>query len=151
MTLKDTITQAITSAMKSKDFERIKVLRNLSAVIKQVEIDRRVTLSDSELLQIIQKQLKQRQESLTIFMDNGRDDLADKERFEMQVIEQFLPEPLDEHRLQQMIDEEIRQLSASGMQDMGKVMNAVKEKTVGRADPARISVLVKQALSNASS
>lgn len=146
MSLKETLTQAVTTAMKAKELERVKVLRNVQSVIKQVEIDRQVVLTDVEVLDILQKQIKQRQESLSVFLDNGREDLANKERFEIDVIGDFLPEALSESELAAIIRDEIAALGASSMADMGKVMNAVKAKTVGRADPAKISVLVKQAL-----
>lgn len=146
MNLKTTITERIKELMKARSLEEVKILRNVQAVIKQIEIDRRVELQDADVLEILQKQIKQRQESLSIFVANGREDLANKERFEIDAISQFLPTPLSDDELQAIVKATITDLGATGMGDMGKVMNAVKAATVGRADPAAISQLVKSTL-----
>nr|WP_277620697.1 GatB/YqeY domain-containing protein [Moraxella catarrhalis] len=109
-------------------------------------MDTQTTLDDNAVLELLQKQIKQRQESLDIYQANGRDDLAAKEKFEIEVIGQFLPAQLDEAALNDIIAATITELEADSMKDMGRVMNAVKEKTVGQADPAIISGLVKKAL-----
>lgn len=146
MTLKDSLTQTIKSSMKAREMEVVKILRNVQAAIKKVEIDTQATLDDNAVLELLQKQIKQRQESLDIYQANGRDDLAAKEKFEIEVIGQFLPAQLDEAALNDIIAATITELEANSMKDMGRVMNAVKEKTVGQADPAIISGLVKKAL-----
>lgn len=146
MTLKDSLTQTIKSSMKAREMEVVKILRNVQAAIKKVEIDTQTTLDDNAVLELLQKQIKQRQESLDIYEANGRDDLAAKEKFEIEVIGQFLPAQLNEAALNDIIAATITELEASSMKDMGRVMNAVKEKTVGQADPAIISGLVKKAL-----
>ncbi|AZQ86719.1 yqey-like family protein [Moraxella catarrhalis] len=146
MTLKDSLTQTIKSSMKAREMEVVKILRNIQAAIKKVEIDHQTTLDDNAVLELLQKQIKQRQESLDIYQANGRDDLAAKEKFEIEVIGQFLPAQLDEAALNDIIAATITELEANSMKDMGRVMNAVKEKTVGQADPAIISGLVKKAL-----
>lgn len=146
MTLKDSLTQTIKSSMKAREMEVVKILRNVQAAIKKVEIDTQKTLDDNAVLELLQKQIKQRQESLDIYQANGRDDLAAKEKFEIEVIGQFLPAQLDEAALNDIIAATITELEANSMKDMGRVMNAVKEKTVGQADPAIISGLVKKAL-----
>lgn len=146
MTLKDSLTQTIKSSMKAREMEVVKILRNVQATIKKVEIDTQTTLDDNAVLELLQKQIKQRQESLDIYEANGRDDLAAKEKFEIEVIGQFLPVQLDEAALNDIIAATITELEADSMKDMGRVMNAVKEKTVGQADPAIISGLVKKAL-----
>lgn len=145
-TLKATITEAVKTAMKAKEMEQVKLLRNVQAAIKQVEIDSQTELDDKGVLELLQKQIKQRQESLTIFTANGRDDLAQKEQFEIDTISQFLPAQLSTDELTAIITATISELSASGMKDMGRVMNAVKDKTTGQADPAVISTFVKKAL-----
>lgn len=145
-TLKTTLTDTIKTAMKAKNMEQVKVLRNVQAVIKQVEIDGQTELDDKDVLAILQKQIKQRQESLGIYTANGRDDLAQKERFEIDVISAFLPEQLSDDKLAVIIYETINELNASGMKDMGRVMSTVKDKTTGQDDPAIISGLVKKAL-----
>lgn len=144
--LKQRLTDDIKTFMKARELEKVKVLRNLQAVIKQIEIDRQITLDDDGVLDIFQKQIKQRQESLTVFVDNGRDDLAQKEQFELDLIQSFMPEQLSEAEVAALVNEEISSQGATSMKDMGKVMGALKTRTAGRADPAVISTLVKQAL-----
>lgn len=145
-TIKDTLTDVVKTAMKARELEKVKVLRNVQAVIKQIEIDRQITLDDAGVLDILQKQTKQRQESLAIFAANGREDLAQKEQFEIDVISQFLPRPMSEAEIANLVAAEIAEQGATSMQQMGAVMNSLKVKTAGRADPALISKLVKATL-----
>lgn len=145
-TIKDTLTDVVKTAMKARELEKVKVLRNVQAVIKQIEIDRQITLDDPGVLDILQKQTKQRQESLAIFAANGREDLAQKEQFEIDVISQFLPQPMSEAEIANLVAAEIAEQGATSMQQMGAVMNSLKVKTAGRADPALISKLVKATL-----
>lgn len=144
--LKETLTEAVKTAMKARDMDKVKLLRNVQAVIKQIEIDEQITLDDKGVLALLQKQIKQRNESLAIYQQNERDDLAQKEQFEIDVISEFLPVQLSADELSAIVQAVISELGASGMKDMGKVMNAVKDKTSGQADPAVISGVVKQAL-----
>lgn len=144
--LKDRITEQVKTSMKARELEKVKVLRNIQSVIKQIEIDRKIDLDDAGVLEISQKQLKQRQESLKVFQDNGREDLAQKEQFEINIIDEFMPQQMSESELAELINQEIAAQGASSMQDMGKVMGALKTKTAGRADPAVMSQLVKKAL-----
>lgn len=146
MSLKYTLTEAVKTAMKAREMDTVKVLRNVQAALKKIEIDSQIELDDKAVLEQLQKQIKQRQESLTIYQANGREDLAQKEQFEINVIEQFLPAQLSDDELTAIITATISETGAAGMKDMGKVMNVVKEKTVGQADPAVISGLVKKAL-----
>ena len=144
--LKQTLTDTIIVSMKAREIERVKVLRNVQAVIKQIEIDRQTELNDAEVLEILQKQLKQRHESLTIFTENGRDDLANKEQFEIDIINEYMPKQMDDAELAALVNAEIAAQGATSMRDMGSVMGVLKNKTAGRADPALISKLVKDAL-----
>ena len=144
--IKQTLTETIKVSMKAREIERVKVLRNVQAVIKQIEIDRRIELDDAEVLEILQKQLKQRHESLTIFTENGRDDLATKEQFEIDIINEYMPKQMDEAEITALVNAEIAEQGATSMRDMGSVMGILKTKTAGRADPALISKLVKDAL-----
>lgn len=144
--LKQHLTDTITTSMKARELERVKVLRNVQAVIKQIELDRRVDLDDAGVLDILQKQLKQRYESLSIFTENDREDLAAKEQFEIDVINEFMPKQMDAEELAALVNAEIAKQGATSMRDMGNVMGVLKEETAGRADPAIISKLVKQAL-----
>ena len=144
--LKQTLTDTIIVSMKAREIERVKVLRNVQAVIKQIEIDRQTELNDAEVFEILQKQLKQRHESLTIFTENGRDDLANKEQFEIDIINEYMPKQMDDAELAALVNAEIAAQGATSMRDMGSVMGVLKNKTAGRADPALISKLVKDAL-----
>lgn len=144
--LKQTLSDTIKTSMKARELERVKVLRNVQAVVKQIEIDRQTELDDAGVLEILQKQLKQRQESLGIFTENGRDDLASKEQFEIDIINEFMPKQMDEAEIAALVKAEIAEQGATSMRDMGSVMGVLKNKTAGRADPALISKLVKEAL-----
>ncbi|WP_435979775.1 GatB/YqeY domain-containing protein [Psychrobacter sp. DM4] len=144
--LKQTLSDSIKVSMKARELERVKVLRNVQAVIKQIEIDRQTQLDDADVLDVLQKQLKQRHESLTIFTENNREDLATKEQFEIDIINGFMPKQMDDSELAALVNAEITAQGATSMRDMGSVMGALKSKTAGRADPAIISKLVKDAL-----
>ena len=97
--LKDRITEQVKTSMKARELEKVKVLRNIQSVIKQIEIDRKIDLDDAGVLEILQKQLKQRQESLKVFQDNGREDLAQKEQFEINIIDEFMPQQMSESEI----------------------------------------------------
>lgn len=144
--LKQTLSDSIKTSMKARELERVKVLRNVQSVVKQIEIDRQTELDDAQVLEVLQKQLKQRHESLTIFTENGRDDLANKEQFEIDIINEFMPKQMDDAELAALVNAEIKEQGATSMRDMGSVMGVLKNKTAGRADPALISKLVKDAL-----
>lgn len=144
--LKQTLSDNIKTSMKARELERVKVLRNVQAVVKQIEIDRQIELDDAAVLDVLQKQLKQRQESLGIFTENDRDDLAAKEQFEIDIINEFMPKQMDNDELAALVNAEIAAQGATSMRDMGSVMGVLKNKTAGRADPALISKLVKDAL-----
>ena len=144
--LKQTLSDTIKTSMKARELERVKVLRNVQAVIKQIEIDRQTELDDAQVLEVLQKQLKQRHESLSIFTENGRDDLASKEQFEIDIINEFMPKQMSDDEISALVNAEIAEQGATSMRDMGSVMGVLKNKTAGRADPALISKLVKNAL-----
>lgn len=144
--LQQQLADTIIVSMKAREIERVKVMRNVQAVIKQIEIDRRVELDDADVLDVLQKQLKQRQESLAIFTENNRDDLATKEQFEIDIINEFMPKQMDDSEIAALVNTEIATQGATSMRDMGLVMAVLKKKTAGRADPALISKLVKDAL-----
>ena len=144
--LKQTLLDSIKISMKARELERVKVLRNVQSVVQQIEIDRQVELDDAQVLEVLQKQLKQRYESLTIFTENNRDDLAAKEQFEIDIINGFMPKQMDDAEISALVNAEIAEQGATSMRDMGNVMGVLKNKTAGRADPALISKLVKEAL-----
>ncbi|BBI66181.1 aspartyl-tRNA amidotransferase subunit B [Psychrobacter sp. KH172YL61] len=144
--LKQTLSDNIKTSMKARELERVKILRNVQSVVKQIEIDRQTELDDAQVLEVLQKQLKQRQESLTIFTENGRDDLAAKEQFEIDIINEFMPQQMNQDDIMALVNAEIAEQGATSMRDMGSVMGVLKNKTAGRADPALISKMVKDAL-----
>ena len=144
--LKQTLSDNIKVSMKARELERVKVLRNVQSVIKQIELDRQIVLDDAGVLEVLQKQLKQRQESLGIFTENDRDDLATKEQFEIDIINEFMPQQMNQDEIMALVNAEIATQGATSMRDMGSVMGVLKNKTDGRADPALISKLVKEAL-----
>ncbi len=133
----------VKTAMKARDKERVAALRLMMAEFKRVEVDERVELDDNRALAILDKMTKQRKDSLKQFADAGRDDLADKEAFELAIIAEYMPEQLSADEIADLIKATIAELGASGMQDMGKVMGALKSKVQGRADMGQVSGLVK--------
>ncbi len=132
--------------MKARDKERVAVLRMVNAEIKRVEVDERRELEQADVLGILNKMVKQRQDALQQFTDAGRDDLAQQEAYEIEVIQVFLPEQMDDAALAALIDKVITDTGATGMQDMGKVMGALKAAAEGQADMGRASALVKAKL-----
>ncbi|MFP4273279.1 MAG: GatB/YqeY domain-containing protein [Halothiobacillaceae bacterium] len=145
--IKARLTDDMKAAMKAGEKDRLGVIRMVLAAVKQREVDERRELSDSDLLAVLDKQAKQRRESLTQYREAGRDDLADTEAFELSVIESYLPKPLDPDELAALIRSAIEETGASGMQDMGRVMNVVRERAAGRADMGQVSAQVKKQLS----
>ena len=147
MSLKDTIIEDTKTAMRNKDASTLGTLRLLQAAIKQKEIDDRITLDDAGIVTVLQKMLKQRQDSIEAFRQANRQDLLDKEEMEVKVLNQYMPQQLSNNEITEIIDAAITNTSASGMQDMGKVMGIVKEKIAGRANMAEVSQIIKSRLS----
>ena len=146
MTIKEQIMADMKAAMKAHDASRLGAIRLLMAAIKQKEVDERIQCGDAEIISIIAKLVKQRHDSIEQYTAANRQDLADKEQAEINVLSTYLPKPLTEEEIQAIIDEAIATLGASGMAAMGKVMGAVKPKLTGRADMGRVSALIKQKL-----
>ncbi len=149
MPLKKAVLEETKAAMKSGDKARLTVLRGFSAAIKQREIDERVTLSEAEQLSVLDKQIKQRKDSESQFREANRDDLADKEAFEIKVLSAFLPKQLDESEMLAIVERAIADVAESGqtgMAAMGKVMALVKPQVQGKADMGKVSRLVKAKL-----
>ena len=147
MSLKDTIIEDTKTAMRNKDASTLGTLRLLQAAIKQKEIDDRITLDDAGIVTVLQKMLKQRQDSIEAFRQANRQDLLDKEEMEVKVLNQYMPQQLPNDEITEIIDAAITNTSASSMQDMGKVMGIVKEKIAGRANMAEVSQIIKSRLS----
>ena len=146
MSLKDRITEDMKTAMRSKEAARLSALRLLLAAIKQREVDERITLSDADVVAVIEKMIKQRRDSISQYEAASRQDLADAEKFELSVLQGYMPQALTEAEVQAAIDSAITQAGAKGPQDMGKVMAVLKPALAGRADMGRASALVKARL-----
>ncbi|WP_100656172.1 GatB/YqeY domain-containing protein [Alteromonas flava] len=146
MPLIDELKEAQKDAMRAKDKLRLGTIRMALAAIKQREIDERITLTDSDILAVITKMVKQRKDAAQQFDDAKRADLADNERAEIVILETFLPQPLSEDELAYLINQAMTETGASGMQDMGKVMGWLKPKVQGRADMGALSGKIKAKL-----
>ena len=146
MSLKEQITADMKSAMRAGEKDRLSVIRMLLAALKQREIDERIELTDADSLQVVEKLVKQRREAAAQFADAGRNELADKERAEIDVLSGYLPEQLDDAELGALIDAVIAETGAQSMRDMGKVMAAVRDRAAGRADMSAVSARVKAKL-----
>ena len=146
MSLKTRISDDMKSAMKAGDKDRLKVVRLIMAAIKQVEVDKRIELDDTAVLGVLEKMVKQRRDSVEQFQQGNRDDLAQIELGEIEVLEQYLPEQLSAAELDAMIDEVISATGAETIRDMGKVMGAIKAQAAGRADMGAVGARVKAKL-----
>jgi uncharacterized protein YqeY len=144
--LKDRITEDMKSAMRAKQSERLGAIRLLLAAIKQKEVDERVAVDDASVLGIIEKLIKQRNDSIEQFEKAGRDDLASRERAELQLLKEYLPQQMSDAELAAAIDAAIADSGATGPQAMGKTMALLKPRIAGRADMGKASLLVKQRL-----
>jgi uncharacterized protein len=146
MTLKERITEDMKNAMRAKDSARLLTIRMLTAAMKQKEVDERVVLTDSDVLAIVDKLVKQRRDSVAAFEKAARTDLVDKEKAEIDILSGYLPKAMTEAEIEDEIRQTIASLGVSGPQAMGKVMAELKPKLAGRADMTRVSGLVKAAL-----
>ena len=143
MSLKEKIIEDMKSAMKSHESERLGTIRLLQAAIKQKEVDERIEVNDDHILTIIEKMLKQRRDSIEAYKDANRSDLLEKEEFEVSLLQKYLPEPLNESQIEEIIEESIKSSGASTIKDMGTVMNLVKPQVTGKANMAEISKKIK--------
>jgi uncharacterized protein YqeY len=148
MSLKARIQEDVKTAMRAHERERLSALRLVTASIKQKEVDERIELNDEQVLAVLDKMVKQRRESLEQYEQAGRDDLAARERFELELIQSYLPEPLDTAALADLIRATIATLGASSLRDMGPVMNALRGQVQGRADMKAVSEAVKAQLAS---
>lgn len=146
MTLKEQITEDMKSAMRAKEAERLGTIRLLLAAIKQREVDERIMMDDAGIIAIIEKLIKQRKDSIEQFQKAGRTDLVDQESKELAILQAYMPAQLSAAEVQSAIQKVIADLGASGPQDMGKVIGALKAQLAGKADMGMVSGLVKAAL-----
>ena len=148
MALREQLNDDIKTAMKARETERLNALRLLSAAVKQREVDERITLDDAAVVAVIEKMIKQRKDSIAQYEKAQRRDLADKEKYEISVIEAYMPKQLSQQEIDAIIDEALASTGAKAAADIGKVMGMVKPKLAGRADMGRVSALVKEKLGN---
>jgi uncharacterized protein YqeY len=148
MSLKARIIEDVKNAMRARQREQLAALRLLTAAIKQKEVDERIELNDEQVLAVLDKMVKQRRESLEQYRRAGRDDLADKEQFELDLIQTYMPEPLSAQELAELIRTTIAEVGASNIRDMGSVMGALRGQVQGRADMKAVSQAVKAQLAS---
>mgnify|MGYP001243330931 FL=1 len=146
MSLKAQITEDMKAAMRAKDSARLGAIRLLQAAIKQREVDERIELSDADVISAIEKMLKQRRDSIAAFESANRTDLADIEKYEVSVLQEYLPQQLTEAEILSILDQVIADTGAAGVKDMGKVMAAIKPLVAGKADMGKISGFIKTRL-----
>ena len=144
--LKQSINNEVKDAMRAKAKERLATLRLITAEFKRVEVDERIEVDDARVLVILDKMCKQRRDSITQYVQGGREDLAAVERYEIEVIQSFLPEALTAEELSAIVDKAIADSGASNMQEMGKAMALIKPQVQGRADMGEVSKLIKAKL-----
>jgi uncharacterized protein YqeY len=144
--LKSRIQDDVKSAMRARDRERLDALRLISASIKQKEVDERIDLDDAAVIGVLEKMIKQRRDSIEYYQKAGRDELAAREAYEIEVIQAYMPTAMDEAELEALIDAALNETGASSMKEMGKVMGALKAKVQGRADMGAVSAKVKTRL-----
>lgn len=147
MSLKDTITEDMKTAMRARDAGRLGTIRLLLAAIKQREVDERITLDDAAVLAVIDKLVKQRKDSITQFQQAGRDDLVAQEQSELVVLQAYMPAQLSADEALAEVRKAVAETGAAGPQDMGKVMGVLKPRLAGRADMTAVSAQVKAVLS----
>ena len=146
MSLQEQLKSELKTSMLAKDKVRVGTIRLLMAEIKQKEVDTRTELSDDKILAVLTKMVKQRKDSISQFAAAGRQDLVDVESAEIQILQAFLPQPLSEAEIDALIEHAVTQLSVTSMQEMGKVMNALRPQLQGRADMGVVSAKIKARL-----
>lgn len=146
MSLKARINDDLKAAMRGGDARRRDALRLLLAALKQREVDERKELAEAEVVTIVEKLIKQRRESITQFEKGGRQDLAQNEKFELEVLQTYMPQAMPDAEIEAAVTEAVAAAGATGPSDMGKVMGALKGKLAGRADMGKVSTLVKEKL-----
>jgi uncharacterized protein YqeY len=146
MSIKEKISNDIKDLMRSKEKDKLNVMRLVTSAIKQIEVDERIEVDEARMLIILDKLVKQRNESITQFKAAGRDDLVTQEQFELDVISQYLPEPLSESEIEALIEQALCECDTRKMSEMGKVMAKLKPLLQGRADMAKVSLLIKAKL-----
>lgn len=148
MSLKQQIAEDMKDAMRKGEAKRRDAIRLLQAAIKQREVDERITLDDAAIIAVIEKMLKQRRDSVAQYESANRQDLADAEKYEVSVLQAYMPQPLSESEIDAAVSNAIESVGANGQQDIGRVMAVLKAELSGRADMGKVSSLVKMKLSS---
>ena len=146
MSLKDRLIEDMKDAMRARDTVRLETIRMLRAAIQRREVDARQTLDDDGVLAVLQKQVKQRQDSIAQFEDGGREDLVTREKEQLKFLAPYLPEQMDQTEIDRLVAEAIQETGATSMKDMGRVMALIKPKLQGRADMGAVSKYFKARL-----
>ena len=147
--LKQQLSEAVKDAMRARDKARLGTLRLVMSDIKKVEVDERIEPEDARVLAILEKMIKQRRDSIQQYRDAGRDELADAEQSEIDILQEFMPAALDDAEIDALISQAIADTGAEGMKDMGRVIGAVRPQVAGRADMGAVSARVKALLNTA--
>ncbi len=147
-TLRTRLEDDLKAAMRARDRRRVEALRYILSGIKQKEVDERTALDDAGLLALLDKMVKQRKDSVEQYERGGRADLAEQERYEIEILQAYLPEPASEAEIERLIDEALAVTGASSVREMGKVMGVLKPRLQGRADMGAVSARVKAKLSS---
>lgn len=147
--LKFQLTEAMKDAMRAKDKARLGTVRLALSEVKRIEVDERIEPDDARVLNILEKMIKQRRESIRQYESAGRNDLADIEQAEIDVLQTFMPQPLTDAEIEAIVTQTLADTGASSVQDMGKVMAAVKPQMAGRADMGAVGQLIKKKLGQA--
>ena len=146
MSLKERLTEDMKTAMRAKDHVSLSTIRLINAAIKQFEVDERTEADDAKVISILTKMVKQRKDSAKIYTEAGRQDLADKENAEIEILNRYLPQMMSAEEIKTVVDAAIAETGASGMADMGKVMGVLKTRLAGKADMGEVNKVLKAAL-----
>ncbi len=147
MTIKEEINQSLIKALKAKETEKVQTLRGLLASLKNAEIEAKGELKDDRVIEVLRKEVKQRKEAAVEYQKGNREDLVKKEKSELDIIEEYLPEEISDQKIETAVKEAIKKTGASSKQDIGKVMGVVMAKLKGQADGARVSQITSKLLS----
>jgi len=146
MSLKTQLTEDMKTAMRAKDQVSLSTIRLINAAIKQFEVDERTEADDAKVISILTKTVKQRKDSAKIYTEAGRQDLADKENAEIEILNRYLPQMMSAEEIKTVVEAAIAETGASGMADMGKVMGVLKTRLAGKADMGEVNKVLKAAL-----
>ena len=148
MSLKTQLTEDMKTAMRAKDQVSLSTIRLINAAIKQFEVDERTEADDAKVISILTKMVKQRKDSAKIYAEAGRQDLADKENAEIEILNRYLPQMMSAEEIKTAVEAAIAETGASGMADMGKVMGVLKTRLAGKSDMGEVNKILKAALTS---